>query len=137
MYIVQSRYTLHSSNAQFTCMILHIYKNDLHSTLHCRSVDVQTVQCALHHDFRQYVTTSSFSGSFTLNVGLLHEQAAVVALIRNIDIVIAYIFDVAIFQHSFTSTSLLGSGIVVMATVGSGVLTILKDSMNDNYEVTA
>lgn len=60
-----------------------------------------------------------------------------VALIRNIDIVIAYIFDVTIFQHTFTSTSLLGSGIVVMATVGSGVITILKDSIDDYYVETA
>jgi hypothetical protein len=34
------------------------------------------------------------AGSFTLNKGLQHEEAALVALVRNIDIVIAYVCDV-------------------------------------------
>lgn len=49
-----------------------------------------------------------------------------VALIRNIDIVIAYIFDVFLFHSSFTSISLLGSGLVVIATIGCGIVNVLQ-----------
>jgi drug/metabolite transporter (DMT)-like permease len=68
------------------------------------------------------------SGSFTLNVGLQYEQAAMVALIRNIDIVVAYGFDMVIFRYSFSAMSLLGGGLVVMATIGSGLFELLHQA---------
>ena len=70
------------------------------------------------------------AGSFTLNVGLQHEQAAMVALIRNVDIVIAYVFDVLIFRHTFSVMSLLGGGLVVIATIGSGLVSLLHQAGN-------
>ena len=51
-----------------------------------------------------------------------------VALVRNIDIVIAYIFDVLIFRHSYSILSLVGSCLVVCATIGSGLVSILQET---------
>ena len=68
------------------------------------------------------------TGSFTLNVGLQYEQAAVVALIRNVDIVIAYVFDVLIFRHDFSAMSLVGGGMIAMATIGSGLVNLLQEA---------
>ena len=63
-----------------------------------------------------------FSGSYSLNLGLQYENAAMMALIRNIDIAIAYLFDVVVLRHSFSVMSLTGSTLVVMATIGSGFI---------------
>ena len=68
------------------------------------------------------------AGSFTLNKGLQHEEAALVALVRNIDIVIAYVCDVLLFQHSFSALSLVGGALVVAATVGSGLINICQET---------
>ena len=60
-----------------------------------------------------------------------------VALLRNIDIVAAYIFDIFLFNVKFTPIACVGSLIVVSATVGSGFVSLMKSSQgydNEDYD---
>ena len=51
-----------------------------------------------------------------------------VALIRNVEIVIAYVFDIIIFRHAFSASSLVGGGLVIIATIGSGLANLLQEA---------
>ena len=56
-----------------------------------------------------------------MNLALQYENAPMVALVRNIDIALAFAYDVAILKHNFSAMSLIGSCLVAMATIGSGL----------------
>ena len=68
-----------------------------------------------------------------MNIGLQHEQATVVALIRNIDIVIAYTFDILLFNHSYSTISLLGG---VLVAVVSSFPTCYPSYMTKQYNLS-
>ena len=53
------------------------------------------------------------------------------------DIVIGYIFDFLIFKHSFSAMSLFGGGLVLLATIGSGLLSLLQETEYKNVESEA
>ena len=53
------------------------------------------------------------------------------------DIVIAYIFDFLIFKHSFSAMSLFGGGLVLLATIGSGLVSLLQETDYKNVESEA
>lgn len=57
-------------------------------------------------------------GSFCLNRGLQLEKAAPAALMRNVDILLAFLFDYAIFGHKPSLLTLLGGLLVVLSTGG-------------------
>ena len=61
-----------------------------------------------------------------MNLALQYENAPMVALVRNIDIAIAFAYDVAILKHNFSAVSLIGSCLVAMATIGSGLVKAMK-----------
>ena len=74
------------------------------------------------------------SGSYSLNLALQYENAAVVALVRNVDIAIAFAFDVLILNHEFSVPAIVGSGLVAIATVGKGFLNTIRSlDTNENY----
>ena len=58
------------------------------------------------------------AGSLGLNSGLQLEKAAVVALVRNIDIPVAYLFDVCILHHDFSMVSIIGGMVIIVAIGG-------------------
>ena len=55
-----------------------------------------------------------------------------VALIRNIDIAIAYLFDVTVLGHNFSVLSLIGSSLVGVATVGGGLKNALSADQSED-----
>lgn len=57
------------------------------------------------------------------------------SLIRNVDIAIAYTFDVTILLHKFSAMSLSGGGLVILATLGSGPYKVItSESEKCEYE---
>ena len=57
-------------------------------------------------------------GSFCLNRGLQLEKAAPAALMRNVDILLAFLFDYAFFGQKPSVLTLLGGLLVVLSTGG-------------------
>ena len=57
-----------------------------------------------------------------------------VALVRNIDVVVAYIFDITIFHQVFTAASLGGSGLVIAAIVGNSIVSMVQESRSRDDE---
>ena len=57
-------------------------------------------------------------GSLCLNRGLQLEKAAPAALMRNVDILLAFLFDYAIFGQQPRVLTLLGGLLVVLSTAG-------------------
>ena len=57
-----------------------------------------------------------------------------VALVRNVDIAIAFGFDVLILNHEFSVPAIVGSGLVAIATVGKGFLNTKRSlETSENY----
>ena len=61
---------------------------------------------------------SGVFGSLCLNRGLQLENAAPAALMRNVDIVFAFIFDAAFFDEHPTPLTLCGGFVVLLSTGG-------------------
>ena len=57
-------------------------------------------------------------GSLCLNRGLQLEKAAPAALMRNVDILLAFLFDYAIFSEQPRVLTLVGALLVIMSTGG-------------------
>ena len=57
-------------------------------------------------------------GSFCLNRGLQLEKAAPAALMRNVDILLAFLFDYAFFGQQPHLLTLLGGVLVILSTGG-------------------
>ena len=57
-------------------------------------------------------------GSLCLNRGLQLEKAAPAALMRNVDILLAFLFDYVVFGHAPRILTLLGGLLVVLSTGG-------------------
>ena len=67
-------------------------------------------------------------------MGLQHGQPTLVSLVRNVDIVAAYLFDTLIFANTFSALSVTGGLLVVMATVGSGMVDLATSQRGEEGE---
>ena len=61
---------------------------------------------------------SGIFGSLCLNRGLRLENAAAAALMRNVDIVFAFLFDSVVFNEHPTTLTLCGGFFVILSTGG-------------------
>ena len=70
------------------------------------------------HSFCFLAALCGVFGSFCLNRGLQLEKAAPAALMRNVDILLAFVFDYAIFGQQPRVLTLLGGLLVMLSTGG-------------------
>jgi len=73
-------------------------------------------------------------GSMCLNRGLQMENAAPAALMRNIDIVFAFVFDVVCFGEQPHPLTVVGAVIVCLSTTGAVVLKWWRSPKQEDLE---
>lgn len=81
-----------------------------------------TRQLAMPRGFRQcaylvIVGVFGLTGQVALNRGLILERAVVGALVRNMDVVLAFVFQVIVFGEAITVWSTLGTLLILSATL--------------------
>ncbi|ORX91035.1 hypothetical protein K493DRAFT_229058 [Basidiobolus meristosporus CBS 931.73] len=67
------------------------------------------------------ISVSAFVGQGLLNYGLQLAPSGPATLMRNFDIVFAFIFGITIFKEIPAMNSLLGTGLILCSTIGMGI----------------